>query len=752
MEKRHEWEVEKSRLQVVSNIIEEQLKLKKELVYKYQSNIVDIKKTMWDEITYGPDDIDEATEIQQYFDRINEEETKHVFYTSQVKKLGKLLYKPYFARVDFQEAGEDVEEMYIGLSTLFDEETKDIIIYDWRAPISSIFYDYELGYAKYEGVDSEIEGNITLKRQFGIENKILKYMFDCSIKIDDEILQKTLSDNASEKMKNIVMSIQKEQNKIIRDDKNNLLVVQGPAGSGKTSIALHRIAYLLYRYRNRDMDSRNIIIFSPNEIFNDYISNVLPELGEDNMQQTTFYEFANEAISYEYVLENMTEHMEYLLTGYNDPSYEVKTNSVKFKLSSGFLEVVKKYLQYVEEQMIKFHSIEYLGNVIITKEELEELFYGNYKRWPVVKRLEKIRERIWYLIRPLQKKRLVEIEEKMKFEVNFEHEIKPFSRLKRFKELKPIIEDVNSMTSLDIISLYKILFQNKSILSKISQGLELPENMDIISEMTLSNIENKFISYEDIYSILYMMVKLEGSKDLSYIKHVVIDESQDYTIFQYEIFKSLFRNSNMTILGDFNQSIHPFTNPVNNEGISDVFRAPISAMMNLTKSYRSTKDIFDFCQAILSTRNSEIQPVNRSGNKPIMIKSSNDKDMIEKIKRDIKALEEGGAKSIAVICKTAKESSYVHDNLKEDIRVGAIINDKTKYKGGKIVIPSYLAKGLEFDAVLVYDASKDNYFNGNERGLFYTVCTRALHNLYIYFKDNMSPFLEGVNENLYEKQ
>lgn len=751
MIKRNEWEVEESRLERISAIIEAQLKLKKEFAYNYQSSIIEMRRNMWEEVPHGPENFEEVNEMQQYLDKINQEESKHTFYTGQVKKLEKLLNKPYFARVDFQEDDEQLEEMYIGLSTVFDDDTKEIIIYDWRAPISSIFYDYELGKAKYQSIDAEIQGNITLKRQFGIENRILKYMFDSSIKIDDEILQKTLSDNASEKMKSIVVSIQKEQNKIIRDEKNNLLIVQGPAGSGKTSIALHRIAYLLYRYKDRDMESKNIMIFSPNEIFNDYISNVLPELGEENTQQITFYEFAKKTINQGYSLEHMTEHMEYLLTDYNNSIYRIKANSVEYKLSRNFLQLIEKYLKYIEEEIIKFHNIEYLGNIIATKEELEELFYNNYKRWPVVTRLEKIRERVWYLIKPLQKKRLEEIIKEMKFEVDFEHEIKSFSRLKRYEELKPILDDVNAMTSLDIISLYKDLFQNKNMLSKVSQGLSLPKDMDTISEMTLNDIENKSIAHEDIYPILYMTVKLEGAKDLSYIKHVVIDESQDYTVFQYEIFKRLFKNSNITILGDFNQSIHPFIRPVSNEGISSIFNAPVSAIMNLTKSYRSTEEIFDFCQSILLVKNSEIQTINRYGNKPKVTKASNDKDMIEKIERDIKDLEEGGAKSIAVICKTSKESSYVYDVLKENIPIGVITNENDRYKGGKIVIPSYLAKGLEFDAVLVYDASENSYSNENERGLFYTVCTRALHNLNIYYRDNISLFLANTHKDLYEE-
>lgn len=745
---------EEKRLQRICDEIEEQLKVKRNHTEGYKENIVEIRRSMWQEAPHTAVDFEgvnfeDVNTIQQYLDKLRQEESKHLFYSKQIKTLEKLLDKSYFARVDFQESGEELEEIYIGLSTLFDEDTKDILIYDWRAPVCSIFYDYELGIAKYYAVDHEVFGDIKLKRQFGISNRRINYMFDSSIKIDDEILQRVLSKNTNDKMKNIVMTIQKEQNKIIRDSKNNLLVVQGAAGSGKTSIALHRIAYLMYRYRDKNIGSKNIIIFSPNQIFNDYISEVLPELGEENSQQTTFYEYAKNSIPSDYVIENMMEQMEYLLKDKDRGEYCNRVESIKYKTSKDFLNVINSYLKYIEENMVNFNDVIYNGNVLVSKEELEDQFYNSFKMWPVTVRLKKIRERIWRLLRPIQKRRLKELEEEMKFKVDFEHEIKPFSRLERIKEFRPIIHEVEAMTSIDIIELYKKLFMDKEIYSKVNDNITLFGQLEMIRDLTIRNLENSFITYEDIAPILLLKAELEGTLNLSHIRHVVIDESQDYTLFQYEIFKRLFKNSNLTLLGDLSQSIHPYISPASHKDIIDTFNLPDSALMKLTKSYRSTKEIFNFSKELL-TEDINIETIDRRGAKPRVIKVLNDEDMANDILIDIKKLEDQGAKSIAVICRTAEESSLVYENLKghEDIRL--INSDDVKYRSGKVVIPSYLSKGLEFDAVLVYNASRESYYDEKERGLFYTICTRALHNLNLYYKEEASPFIQQIDCKLYE--
>ncbi len=744
-----DWSYERARLEGICKKILAEIEEKEKTLGSYKEDIVDLRKTMWEDTPHIIRDSDDKFRIQQYIDEIKIQEHRHTFYFNQLRKLKRILDKPYFARIDFMEQYyEEPEKIYIGIASMFDKESSDILIYDWRAPISSIYYDYELGTAEYYCKEGTIKGDLSLKRQFSIKYSEIQYMLDSSIKIDDEVLQQILSKNTDDKMRNIVTSIQKEQNKIIRDEKHDLLIVQGAAGSGKTSIALHRVAYLLYKYRYKNINSKNIVIFSPNEVFNDYISNVLPELGEENMQQTTFYDYARRSISLEYKVEDMNDQMEYLLVNTDDLDYKHRVEFIKYKLSKDFISVLNNYIKYLEEERFKFDNIEYRGKIIFSKREIEELFYINYKHFPIMKRLNKIRERIFYYLRPLQKDRLQEIEKEMKFKVDFEHEIKPFSRLERYKEFKPTIDKINDMTSLDLYKVYSKLFEEVETHRKMLEGISLPENFERIKELTIKDIEDKKISYEDVAPILYLKGELEGVSFLSDINHVVLDEGQDYSAIQYEVFKQLFKGCGITILGDLNQSIHPFTNTEDYDFIVKTFNYPESVKLRLRKSYRSTKEIVEFSKTILNDGEA-IESINRSGEKPVVKRVADGKDTIKRILEDIKSLKIKKANSIAIICKTSKESYDVHNQLKNEIDVNLITKDDIKFKRGICVIPSYLAKGLEFDAVLIFDASKETYSKKAERKLFYTACTRALHNLYIYHQNDLSPFIAGINKELY---
>lgn len=750
MDNKQDFNYEQKRLSDVCREIKSQLKEKNISMENYKQNVIEIRKSMWEETPHVVRELEDANAIEQHLHKLNEEEQKHSFAYKEVRKLEKSLDNPYFARVDFEEDGEDVEELYIGLSTLFDDETKDILIYDWRAPIASVYYDYEIGPASYDCREGKIEGKIHFKRQFKINKCEINYMFDSSIKIDDEILQEILSKSVDEKMQNIVNTIQKEQNRIIRDRENDLLIVQGAAGSGKTSIALHRIAYLLYRDRNKNINSKNIIVFSPNEIFNDYISNVLPELGEENMQQITFYNYASKTLGDEYRVEDVNEQIEYLLTKYDTGNYNKRVESINYKSSHVFMNVIKKYIDYIEKEKIKFDDVVYMGEVIFSKEDLEELFYNSYKSWSIMTRLNKIKERIFHYLKPLQRKRLKEIQEDLKFKVDFEHEIKPLSRLIRYKEYKHLIEYINNMLSLDVIETYKELFSYENLFSRLNDGFESNIDIGFIKKQTVDNIKNRFIAYEDVAPILFLKVELEGNSNMYHIKHVVIDEAQDYTPFQYEIFKRVFKNSQLTVLGDLNQSINPLMNLKDYSHVTKIFDFPKSTLMKLKKSYRSTREIFDFSKKILISEY-DIEGIDRKGEKPKLYGFKAKNDMNEAIIKDIVNLEKKRIESIAIICKTAQDSLELYNDLKGSVEVNLVTNEDIKFKRGIVIIPSYLAKGLEFDAVLIYDASKDNYYRENERKLFYTVCTRALHNLNLYYNGEHTPFINDIDTELYNR-
>lgn len=747
-----EWEFEKKRLHDVTAKIVKELNFHEENMDKLKKELVNFRKFMWNDMSHSSTkSIEEKIEVTLYSKILKQKESAYSISTDLVKKLKKMFKSPYFARVDFLENGVAKQEMiYIGIGSFIDDESGEIVVYDWRAPISSILYDYEVGPAQYSANDYIIKGEILLKRQFKIVDSHIKYLFDSSIKIDDEILQQILSKSADNKMRNIVTSIQKEQNKIIRDEENDLLIVQGAAGSGKTSIALHRVAYLLYKYRDEQIFANNVIIFSPNDIFNDYISNVLPELGEENMQQTTFMEYAEKVLTEDLKIENINDHFEYLFSVDEDCEYQIRKAVIQYKSSYDYLQLIKNYISYLEQDVLNFNDIYFRGKIVIPKETIYRLFHESYKWLPMVKRLPKIKKRLFYLLKPIRKKRFEELQQEIKPKCAFQKEIKPRSRLMLYLEFKEVRKAIEEMITFNTYQAYLQLFLDIKLFKKLAAGTELPEDLDAICNYTIDQLKNNQIRYEDLAPYLYFKGKLEGIPNMSQIKHVVIDEAQDYSSIQYEIFYQLFNQNSLTILGDLNQTIHPLMETNTLEKIVEAFHSPNSAILKLAKSYRSTNEIVEFTKQILPNRE-KVQSIHRLGEKPVIIEVKEKDKFCELLSKDISTFLQQGFRSIAVICKTARESLEVHNHLKEQIDVTLITKDDEYFKYGVVVIPSYLAKGLEFDVVLIYEANCVNYHRENERNLFYTICTRALHKLSIYYTDLISPFIAEISSELYEK-
>lgn len=754
-----DWKLESERLQRVYELIQSEISSREENFEITRGEIVSMRKSFWDAVVNSNEEIENVIEIAQRINQLDQEQYQHERKLNTIKKLRRLEFTPYFGRVDFKEKGDDlIERVYIGISSFIDYASGEIYIYDWRSPVSSIFYEFETGPAEYNSPSGKITGDISLKRQYRIFRNTIQYMFDSSVKIDDEILQEILSKNTDAKMKNIVTTIQKEQNKIIRDDKNSLVVVQGAAGSGKTSIALHRIAYILYRYRDLTVSSENIVIFSPNQMFNDYISNVLPELGEENINQTTFYEYSQKFIPPEYKLEDFNEQLEYLFTSYENLDYSSRTASIKYKSTLDFLNVLKNYAKYIESDLVKFTDIYYEGQLVISKGELEELFLKDYSVTPISKRLLKIRERIYIKLNPLKNDRIQELQKKLEADPECVDPPKLVARLTVLKNSKSLMDKINEMTSIDIYRMYMKLFEDKELFLIVSSGTNIPGNMDEIRKSTLFSLTNNQLYYEDIPAYLFLKNKIEGKPNLSNIKHVVVDEAQDYSPIQYEILKELFPYSSLTILGDLNQSIHPYMNTNIFDSIINIFGRTDSSIFKLYRSYRSTKEIVEFSRTVLSGREN-IEYIHRPGEKPKAIKIPDNKKYSGYIADDIEKLLSDGFKSIAVICKTEKEVSDVYGELihelgkrKSGLSIKLINKDSEVFSSGLVLIPSFLAKGLEFDAVILYDTSSQNYHHEEERKLFYTICTRSLHRLHLFYKGSLTALIPDRAEGLFDKE
>ncbi|NLY90592.1 MAG: AAA family ATPase [Firmicutes bacterium] len=744
---------EEERLAKTRSVINCLLSEKKAFFARLKEEVRKDRKTMWEEGHHVVDSFASAVNFAQQLNNLRYTELAAINNQRTIRKLEKMLDSPYFARIDFHEQGTPAAEaIYIGISSLPDPEGKPLI-YDWRAPVSSMFYDYELGPAQYRCEAGVISGEIQLKRQYKIEHGRLVYLFDCNLKIDDEILQEILSKHSDEKMRSIVTSIQREQNRVIRDDDHPVLLVQGAAGSGKTSVALHRAAYYLYKERDR-ITSKNILIFSPNHLFADYIANVLPELGEEMVRCTTFQDLAARFLPPGLSVEDRHNQLEFVLTASGSPEDSLRTEKIYLQSTPEFLQLIDDYQQYITRQGKPFPDLRFEGELILSKEELRKLYDQYYAYLPMKKRLVQLQRRAFYLLRPLTKRKVKEYTQKITREGEplAEKEIMARSRLALRKELLPLRAAIHSWTAIDCYQLYRELFANQELLTKIAAGRFPPAVLERLRRAVLKTLDAKILAYEDLAPFLYFRGKIEGFPRFSQIKHIIIDEAQDYTLFHYQIIKEMFPAATFTILGDSNQAIHPRQYRSSFEEIRKLFAAQNPILLSLNKSYRSTGEITVFTLQLLGeTVTSKTEYINRPGPKPVIVKVTDPSVLVPALTEQLRSLVAEGFSSLAVITKTACEAQRVYEALKKVIPVRLITKEEKTFSNGPLIIPSYLAKGLEFDAVLIADCSRETYGQAEELPLFYTVCTRALHRLFLYYTGEPSPFLAKVNPELYSQ-
>ncbi|MCC3868070.1 RNA polymerase recycling motor HelD [Terrisporobacter mayombei] len=740
----YEWNLENEWLEKVLTEAKRQLDQKRHAKDKLKKDAIETQRELWNDLgsISIENGLDQLSDFISFMDIMKNQKRNHEFTQKLEEKYERMLESPYFGRIDFIEDKEDsTEKCYIGLSNLISEDF-DFLIYDWRAPISSMFYDCETGRASYECPEGIISGEITGKRQYKISGGKIEYMFDSNLSIDDEMLQELLSKNSDDKMKAIVTTIQREQNQVIRNENYKNLIVQGAAGSGKTSVALHRIAYLLYKHRDK-ITPKNIIIFSPNNIFNDYISNVLPQLGEDNMYQTTFNDYMHKELGDEFKKETSSEMMEYILDSKDKLIYEDRVKSIKFKTSLEFTNILKEYISYVETMDRDFEDIIVRNKLVISSDEINKLFFNDFSELPIKRRLKKLKSRIEFLIEPYEEAWINEVYEEL-FEsgdyIEREEMIEESTSIVK-KSLKDVYNKISQMTEFNLIEIYKGLFKNlDTFLNKMNMKYE-NSLIEHIKTYSIDNLNANILNYEDQVALLYLKCAFGHVPNTSQIKYIIIDEAQDYTPLQYEIFYQLFKSAKMTILGDINQSINPFMNVGNYNNIYNLSKSD-TLLINLTKTYRSTMEITKFSRNIL-IKDADDGYVERHGDEPKVVGFSDKNHMNEKLIEDIIYYQQKNYKSIGIITKTARQTEDLYNFLKDnDMDVKSIKKDDDSYTNGILVIPSYLAKGLEFDVVLIYDASNKNYNSEDERLLFYTCCTRALHVLNIYYLDEITSLLK----------
>ncbi|HDR8476438.1 RNA polymerase recycling motor HelD [Bacillus thuringiensis] len=769
-----EFKCEQERVDVVVEKVNQKLDELQEQMGSVKAEIISLRKNFWEDVTVNIDNIKEMVEtaasIRQEAEILSEREHTHRHVQNQYQLLKKLKETPYFGRIDFLEENErEVDQLYLGIGSFYDKETESFLVYDWRAPISSLYYDYSLGPAKYQAPADTISGELLLKRQYMIRSGKIQSMFDTGVTIGDELLQEVLGRNASDQMKSIVSTIQKEQNQIIRNDQSSLLLVQGTAGSGKTSAALQRIAYLMYRYRET-IKPEQILLFSPNPMFNSYISNVLPELGEENVQQTTFQDYVEHMVGNEFVVEDSFSQLEYILTSGQNIAYKTRLDGVIYKSSVSFMSLIEKFIKSLGKEGLIFDDIEFRGRILISSDSIYDYFYSLNQSIPLSNRMQLTTEWILQKLKGFEKQERKKdwVEQKIQYlsgdEYNrfleeqtkdnrisedmfddFEHEhdlLTKYIVKKRFDSLRKRVRSLIYVNSMEI---FKQLFR------WAPQDESVPNNWTDICKQTISRLEDNQLANEDATPYLYLKELLEGFKRNYLVKYVFIDEAQDYSPFQVAFIKHLFPKAKWTILGDINQTIFSHAGNTGLEVISSLFPNEKAEIIRLYRSYRSTRQIVEFTKLML-TDGDLIEPFNRAGNKPLCMKAYSEKEHLEGVIQRVNKLQKDGHKTIAIICKTAKESEKVAKLIDDNLDFYLINKESTVYEQGVLIIPTYLAKGIEFDAVIIFNGSNQVYHKESERKLFYTACTRAMHELSIHTLGDITHFLSTVPEDLFESE
>ena len=565
---------------------------------------------------YSNDGFEELVALSQYADQVSQQLNDYEMEKLKKKRLEKVIQSPYFARIDFTFADEEIpEKLYIGRFTLTGDKAYDIKIYDWRSPISSVFYRYGCGAAEFNSPNGTIHGTVSMKRQYEIKDGELIYYFDCEMEIMDEFLKQLLAQNASKAMHAIVETIQKDQDVVIRDLTSDLMMVQGVAGSGKTSVALHRAAYLMYQGLSDKLMADNILIISPNSLFEQYISRVLPELGEENVVSYIFEDIIQATIKPKR-LQTYREFLE--LITISETHEGIRSRSFEYKTSSGFVKILKDY---------------------VAKNPDSKNARGLYLR---------------------------------------------------------LLEELQTDSS--------------------------------IFSYSLENMNSKTLYYEDALCICLMKLLRTGpGEDSVRIKHVIIDEAQDYTPLHFEILKVLYPQASYTVLGDVNQAISRKVTRDYYEQIKQIMGKNKAVLVNMNKSFRCSQQILEF-SALFLEEPASVESFCRNGDEPQTYQAESAEQLDELLVHEIKICIDKGYDSVALICENQEVAANLYQRLGEklpkNIGISTVLDNSENPLTKVFTIPLYMAKGLEFDGVLVIDVSRKQHL--------YIACTRALHRLNVY--------------------
>ncbi len=693
-----EFLVEEKKLEEVSNILNEEMLSyinKRKFVTQY---ILDYRKNAVEEYK------DDEDKLIEYFD--HERYVKEQAFTTIDKKLKELTIlkeSPYFGRVTFNDLEFDQKDtLYVGRFGVTPEGSYEPVIVDWRAPVASLFYHGSLGEASYTSPDGPIKCDIEGRRQIIVKKGELKGVFDSAIDVKDDILQMVLSNNSSDKLKDVIMTIQQEQDEIIRKERTSNIVVNGVAGSGKTTIALHRVAYLLYNYRKELEDK--VLILGPNGIFMEYISQVLPSLGEVGVKQETFASFALKEMDSELYIMSFDKYLEKILS--EDIEF---IEDAKYKNSYEIIEDLDNLVKEMDKDYFHVEDVKYFGDLVISKEEIEEMFNKHYEYMPLFRRSEKIKRIILSKIKDKRDEKVWELNEELR---------------KEKEKLTPeeLLIEENNLEFRRKLRIREIVKEVMDSRAKLDSWISREDVLDIYDRF---NGNKKEYTINDLAPILYLAIKLEGKKATKDYRHVVIDEAQDYSPLQFKVVRELTGTKYFTVVGDVNQRLIKYSDLAPMMELGKIFDDVNPEIYNLNKSYRSTYEIMEYANKYLDE--DRIIPIVRHGKPVEEIEFHNDEELSESIIESLKEFSNEGLESIAIITRDKEELEKVYNLISNKVHLVKFDNEDVLYKGGNVIIPSYFAKGLEFDGVIIVDngSSKDE----NEDLIKYIMSTRALHRL-----------------------
>lgn len=608
-------------------------------------------------------------------------------------RIERLLECPYFGRVDFHPRGDtEARAYYVGVHHFSAPDTQEILVHDWRAPVSSLYYDFEAGQAHFQTPGGTAHGDITGKRQYKFRGGHLEYMFDSAVTIGDDVLQRELSRSADDKMRNIVATIQREQNAVIRNETAQVLILQGVAGSGKTSIALHRVAFLLYRFKDT-LSSDNVMILSPNKVFGDYISNVLPELGEEQITEIDFDAIAGRFLANVTGYETFSEQVVNLLDHPDDASAE----RMRYKATPEYVTCLDAWI--ISRAGEEFTPAEITQkNKRLSAGRVADIFHAS-PTLPIFTRLDHVANSAVHQLK---------------------HDVLDRGGTWTAADTASVRRQVRAMfPHKDALAIYKAFYQNPA-----RCGLFTP-------------LGRKRLEYADVFPLIYTVIRTSRQETYSHVRHLLVDEMQDYTPIQYAVIRELF-SCKMTILGDSNQSVNPFSSS-SLSTIHSIF--PEADCLELRKSYRSTTQITEFTQNI--TKNEKLIPIERHGPPPKIIACADQQDENSRILTLIERHTHSEHHSLGIICKTVAQAKTLHSALsKAGVELTLLDYDSTAFTSGIVITSAHIAKGLEFDTVIVTHADDTNYATETDKSMLYIACTRAMHELHLTHHGTRSRFLQ----------